>query len=68
MVTHKSSIKEDVVYWEEIVQKYEEKLKGNYFLETLRIALRKYDSLKSHSEERYLPKKYGRISRGLYNC
>ena len=49
MVTHKSSIKEDVIYWEEIVQKYEEKLKGNYFLETLRIALRKYDSLKSHS-------------------
>ncbi len=49
MVSHKSSITEDVIYWEEIVRKYEEKLKGNYFLETLRIALSKYDSLKSQS-------------------
>ncbi|GAB1348597.1 hypothetical protein MASR1M107_08090 [Ignavibacteriales bacterium] len=49
MVPNKSSITEDVIYWEEVVQIYEEKLKGNYFLETLRIALRKYNLLKSQS-------------------
>lgn len=49
MVPNKSSITEDVIYWEEVVHIYEEKLKGNYFLETLRIALRKYNLLKSQS-------------------
>lgn len=49
MVPQEASITEEVIYWEQIVKKYEDILKGNYFLETLRIALKKYNLLRAQS-------------------
>ncbi len=50
MVRHKAALDSPLIYWEDILDKYQPLLKNNYFYETLRIAIDKFDGLKSQSQ------------------
>ncbi|GJQ61163.1 MAG: hypothetical protein SCALA702_02160 [Melioribacteraceae bacterium] len=41
------------IYWEEVLEKYQAYAKGDYFWQVLKLALNKYDNLKSGSQRVY---------------